>query len=45
METFESWLLHRVAQAVEAGEFSADLLGGLQAEFRAFREKRACQKN
>ena len=26
MEAFETWLLHRVAQAVEAGEVSADLL-------------------
>ena len=26
MEVFETWLLHRVAQAVEAGEVSGDLL-------------------
>jgi hypothetical protein len=29
MEDFESWLLRRVAQAVEAGEVSADLLADL----------------
>lgn len=33
METFESWLLHRIAQAVEADEVSVDLLTELQAEF------------
>ena len=29
---FETWLLHRVARAVEAGEVSAALLTDLQAE-------------
>ena len=32
METFEFWLLHRVAEAVEAGEISADLLIDLRRE-------------
>jgi len=32
METFESWLLHRVAHAVEAGDVSADLLSELCTE-------------
>jgi hypothetical protein len=36
---FESWLLHRVAQAVEAGEVPADLLTELQAELDAAQEK------
>ncbi len=31
-ESFEGWLLHRVARAVEQGELSADLLMELQAE-------------
>ncbi len=35
MKDFESWLLHRVAQAVEAAEVSAELLAELQAEFAA----------
>ncbi len=39
IETFESWLLRRVAQAVEAGEATADLLSELQAEFELSREK------
>ena len=39
MEPFESWLLHRVAQAVEAGEVSADLLTGLQAEIETARAR------
>ncbi len=39
MDTFETWLLSRVAQAVEAGEVSADLLAELQAEFETSREK------
>ncbi len=38
MEGFESWLLHRVAQAVEAGEVSVDLLTELQAEIEAAKE-------
>ncbi len=38
MECFEVWLLHRVSQAVEAGEIPADLLMELQAEFEAARE-------
>ncbi len=39
MERFEAWLLHRVAQAVEAGEVSADLLADLQAEFETARDR------
>ncbi len=39
LESFETWLLRRVAQAVEAGEVSGDLLAELQAEFEASREK------
>jgi len=35
MEPFETWLLRRVAQAVEAGEVPADLLTELQAEVEA----------
>jgi hypothetical protein len=35
MENFEPWLLHRVAQPVEAGEVSADLLAALLAEIEA----------
>ena len=38
MEAFDSWLLHRVAQAVEAGEVSADLLTELLAELKAARD-------
>ncbi len=37
METFESWLLRRVAQAVEVGEVSAELLAELQAEMEEAR--------
>ncbi len=37
LEDFESWLLRRVAQAVEAGEVSADLLTELRAEFDSAR--------
>ena len=36
-EPFETWLLHRVAQAVEAREVSADLLTELQAEMERAR--------
>jgi hypothetical protein len=39
VESFESWLRRRVAQIVEAGEVSVDLLTELQAEFEASREK------
>ena len=39
VESFESWLRRRVAQAVEADEVPADLLAELQAEFEASREK------
>ncbi len=39
MQDFESWLLCRIAQAVEAGDVSADLLAELQAEFAAARER------
>jgi hypothetical protein len=38
MHAFESWLLHRVAQAVEAGDVPGDLLTELQAELVAARE-------
>jgi len=37
METFEPWLLRRVAQAVEAGEVPASLLTELQTEIQAAR--------
>jgi len=39
MESFEAWLVRRVAQAVEAGEVPADLLAELRAEFEASRGK------
>ncbi|MGD0267384.1 MAG: hypothetical protein ABSD47_20935 [Candidatus Methylomirabilota bacterium] len=39
MESFETWLLRRVAQAVEAGEVSAILLAELKADFDASRGK------
>jgi len=39
MEPFETWLLGRVPQPVEAGEVSVDLLTELRAEFEASREK------
>jgi len=32
LEDFETWLLRRVADAVEAGEVPADLLGELHGE-------------
>ncbi len=35
LEGFANWLLHRVAQAVEAGEVPADLLTELRAEIEA----------
>jgi hypothetical protein len=38
-EAFETWLLHRVARAVEAGEVSVNLLTGLQAEITEAREQ------
>ncbi len=38
-EPFETWLLHRVAEAVEAGEVSADLLAELHAEIAEARER------
>ncbi len=38
MEAFETWLLHRVAYAVEAGEVSADLLAELRTELERARE-------
>ncbi len=38
-QDFESWLLCRVAEAVEAGEVSGDLLAELQAEFTAARDR------
>ncbi len=39
MGRFESWLLRRVAQAIEAREVSSDLLAELREEFAAAREK------
>jgi hypothetical protein len=38
-EPFETWLLHRVAEAVEAGEVSADLLAKIHAEIADARER------
>ncbi len=38
MEAFESWLVHRVAQVVEAGEVSADLLAELRREIEQTRD-------
>ena len=38
-EAFETWLLHRVAEAVEADEVSADLLAELHAEIAEARER------
>ena len=37
MASFESWLLHRVAHAVEAGEVPADLLADLRTEIEGAR--------
>ncbi len=39
MEGFESWLLRRVAQAVEAGKVPADLLTELEAEIEATKDR------
>jgi len=39
MQALESWLLRRLAQAVEAGEAPADLLAELESEFRASQAK------
>jgi len=38
MDSFETWLLRRVAQAVEAGEVPAGLLTDLQAEVGAAKD-------
>ena len=38
MEAFEAWLLHRVAEAVEAGEVSANILAELRTEAERARE-------
>ena len=38
MVVFETWLLHRLAHAVEAEEVSADLLTALHQEMEAARE-------
>ncbi len=38
-ESFESWLLRRVAQAVEGGEVPAALLTELPAEIEAARDR------
>ena len=38
-EPFDTWLLRRVGQAVEAGEVPADLLAELRAESGASRDK------
>ncbi len=39
LEDFETWLLRRVAQAVESGEVHADLLTELRPEFEAARTR------
>jgi len=39
LDAFESWLLQRVAQAVEAGHVSAELLTELHTEFKAAQDK------
>ncbi len=39
IEAFETWLLRRVAQAVEAGEVPEALLTELQAEIEAAKER------
>lgn len=44
MGAFETWLLRRVAQAVESGEVSADLLTKLQAACEAARRSRPVGK-
>jgi hypothetical protein len=44
-EPFENWLLHRVAEAVEAGEVSADLLADIHAEITAARERPAEERH
>jgi len=38
MDAFESWLLRRIAQAVEAGDVPADLLKELQSEIEAAKD-------
>ncbi len=38
METFEAWLLHRMAHTVEAGEVASDLLTELRSEMERARE-------
>jgi hypothetical protein len=38
-DTFETWLLRRVAEAAEAREVSADLLTDLHAEIAEARER------
>ncbi len=45
MDNFETWLLSRVAQAVEAGEAPADLLAELCAEFEASQAKPPAQSH
>ena len=40
-DAFATWLLHRVAEAVEGREVSADLLTELQAEMAEARERPA----
>jgi hypothetical protein len=44
LDGFETWLLRRVAQAVEAGEVSAELLTKLQAACEAARRSRPVGK-
>lgn len=39
LECFETWLLHRIAQAVEPRKVSADLLAEPRAEFEAAKER------
>jgi hypothetical protein len=45
MKGFESWLLRRVAQMVEARDVPANLLTELQAEFAAARERPQAQSH
>ncbi len=39
MESFQTWLPHGVAQAVQAGEVPADHVAELNAEFEAAGER------
>jgi hypothetical protein len=44
-DAFETWLLHRVAEAVKAGEVSAALLTDLQAEITEARGRPADERH